>query len=996
MATILQNLTAATSTGASTLAVPNAATTNGSRLVIIAAARASATPTLTISGGSFTSLGNVTNSGSSPGVLYWFEIAQSASVGSNAFTVNSSVASGSIEAWFLELSGTAVTGASYSFQTATASGKTPTVSTTGSTTAGDLVLGAFMFNSATATISGLPGSPWTNVTAVEGIGVSGTTSQLQPGYEVPTSGGTQTYGGTISVSNPWCAVIGAYHNALSGTDESTSATVQANITSSSGPGGSGTLKPWLHGWLDRGGGPPFPSGYRGSMGGYDIGNSGYLTWNNLQPTRGSALVTTLIDSAVSDLNTYNSGLGSGINQALPWSVTNNWQGAKLRISMGINSPPWAMCLGQASNIQACSVQTASQISGTGTLAQSYSATVAYALWSEIITAFKGSGIAQAVAGAANEWGTQVIGPTTTTTLPAHTFVNGDDIIIDTVGSAAVAPAHVVPTDSGSNTWQLISSVANSGLRHERYRARVTTAGSQTITLTASAACGMCASATQWSGLTAPGTSLYDVTATAGTSTFSATATTGATAGSNELVIAGVGTGLGGGNYSPVTFSQAFSPSTAPLVGNQWQASGTTNYQGTWSNTTNYNVNDGVVLSNTVTYYFPEKTVANGGTQYTQTSLQGYVCLTANGPGTGAGVQQPPVAGLTGSPAESYQNAANTYWQQVSFFTYDQSGPNTAGQCPQFWTAECQSAMQAFEVKLAGQTLAGGTTVDTDPTIHEVTLSYRMLTYTEPLLRHAAGPQNIVNLIDNGYTSAQDQAGQTAEMFIRNAIWQNTIVGYSFNQYDNISNNGTFSSSLSFTEQLMQSGRTALGNQFSVDNNSIRTAYIPPNGGDAMYEYIRQSVGEPIGFQTAARAKVGAGSTPTLTEITNLVNYFCNTAVPTTNSVGATYLEAWGQYQSDMTAAQMLAYGNQMPVQPAGGGGTTNQETGSDMAIAGVISANISFTGTAQLVGDDIPSNGGGAVSAETASITVSTIPHTATVGPTVMFGAQRNTPFTPL
>jgi hypothetical protein len=152
-----------------------------------------------------------------------------------------------------------------------------------------------------------------------------------------------------------------------------------------------------------------------------------------------------------------------------------------------------------------------------------------------------------------------------------TLTVGNDLIIDLIGRAAVAPTSLVPSD-GSNTYQLIDSVVGgTGVFHARYRARITTGGSITIQVTCSEPCGLTVSGQQFSGMIDPGTSLYDQTAHAsGTGSEPSVVTAGNTSAANELVWAGIGTR----NNQPVTISaQTFTPSTTPTINQQWTATG---------------------------------------------------------------------------------------------------------------------------------------------------------------------------------------------------------------------------------------------------------------------------------------------------------------------------------------------------------------------------------------------------------------------------------------
>jgi hypothetical protein len=91
------------------------------------------------------------------------------------------------------------------------------------------------------------------------------------------------------------------------------------------------IKPALHGCFERKGIKQIPTGYRASLGGYVIGGSGYVTWNELQTKAGAALTANnVIDQAITEMQTWNA------------ANPGNQQGLKVRIAAGINSPAWTM------------------------------------------------------------------------------------------------------------------------------------------------------------------------------------------------------------------------------------------------------------------------------------------------------------------------------------------------------------------------------------------------------------------------------------------------------------------------------------------------------------------------------------------------------------------------------------------------------------------------------------------------------------------------------
>jgi len=353
---VLQHLQKGTIAAGTTLTVANGATTAGSLLAIRIGCRAATQNSIsTVTGGWTNSYS--TNSLANDGSVWCGYILNASARAASAFLITAAV-SGSIEYQFWEVSGIAATSAYYANQVATGNSTSPTVTSSASVTAGDFTIASIYWPNGNDTIGSLSAG-WTTDPTIQGT-ATGQSSSLQPAWIEPGTTAAQTFAGTISPSAAnWVAHIEAFH--VSGgagamvTDLSTAS--QSFAATVSGGGGSGSQNPWLHGGILRG--DNYPSGYQSAYGGLDVnqGGDGAVIWSDLQSTLHGPILgavgppnytgTNQIEQDILACRAYNTSVGA--NCTTPWSKTNQWQGAFLRIMSGYHSASYALCLGASSS-----------------------------------------------------------------------------------------------------------------------------------------------------------------------------------------------------------------------------------------------------------------------------------------------------------------------------------------------------------------------------------------------------------------------------------------------------------------------------------------------------------------------------------------------------------------------------------------------------------------------------------------------------------------------
>lgn len=207
---------------------------------------------------------------------------------------------------------------------------------------------------------------------------------------------------------------------------------------------------------------------------------------------------------------------------------------------------------------------------------------------------------------------------------------------------------------------------------------------------------------------------------------------------------------------------------------------------------------------------------------------------------------------------------------------------TSGCCPRFWTSQFSAAYYQFELELAAK-------YDSVPEIGEVDMAKNTTVYNEPLIRQIQSASTVIALDAAGYTTAADEQQQIQDIALLGTYWKHTRVGFAFNPYQTAN---PISTNEAFTQQLITSGRAALGDQLVLENNSIRQLLLTGRGSyQTMYAFMHLT-GGPIGFQTATLAKVGS----------------IEAVLIGAAAMGATSVELPTGYQTQFTPAQLMAAG----------------------------------------------------------------------------------------
>ena len=204
----------------------------------------------------------------------------------------------------------------------------------------------------------------------------------------------------------------------------------------------------------------------------------------------------------------------------------------------------------------------------------------------------------------------------------------------------------------------------------------------------------------------------------------------------------------------------------------------------------------------------------------------------------------------------------------------------SGNCPRFWSGAFGEVFYAFEALLVAE-------YDAVPEIAEIVLARNMTFYAEPMIRQITSKADVAALLAAGYGSALDEANQLSDIRAR-AVWRQTRVAITLNPYQVINSDGTVTTDIGFTQEAISTGRSALGAQAVLENNSYRQDFLTGVGAyQTMYGAMRAASG-PIGLQTATIDKVGDLST----------------VVAGAVALGATNVELPHGYSADLTAAEL--------------------------------------------------------------------------------------------
>lgn len=210
------------------------------------------------------------------------------------------------------------------------------------------------------------------------------------------------------------------------------------------------------------------------------------------------------------------------------------------------------------------------------------------------------------------------------------------------------------------------------------------------------------------------------------------------------------------------------------------------------------------------------------------------------------------------------------------------GFGVQGCTPRFWTLQFAAAFYEFERQLAAK-------YDTVPEIAEVVIARNMTIYNEPLLRQNSDPVSVAHLVSAGYTTANDQTNQLADVAGLGRYWKHTRVGFAFNPYQTISPTGVDEG---FTEQLMTYGRQMLGSQLVLENDSLRSSFFSATTQYAQMYTAMTRTGGPIGFQTAVLRKIGS----------------LTSTLDTARRLGASHVELPPGFEAQLTPLQVDAFG----------------------------------------------------------------------------------------
>jgi chitodextrinase len=191
--------------------------------------------------------------------------------------------------------------------------------------------------------------------------------------------------------------------------------------------------------------------------------------------------------------------------------------------------------------------------------------------------------------------------------------------------------------------------------------------------------------------------------------------------------------------------------------------------------------------------------------------------------------------------------------------------NPCGTIGPFWTTDYDNAFKTFMTDLASAKDSLGNTYDSEPLLHDVTISQCMTTYAEPFQRD---DQNLgAILYESGsyaqghysglpYSTANDEQCLTDE--VDNATgWKQTHLSLSFNPYKTwTSATNQAGADEAFSASVMAHCRAVLGSQCVIENNSIRDSYIGEQNTSGNLYYDITNKGPDITFQTATLGSVG--------------------------------------------------------------------------------------------------------------------------------------------
>ena len=182
-----------------------------------------------------------------------------------------------------------------------------------------------------------------------------------------------------------------------------------------------------------------------------------------------------------------------------------------------------------------------------------------------------------------------------------------------------------------------------------------------------------------------------------------------------------------------------------------------------------------------------------------------------------------------------------------------------------------------------------TIVGPDPAIIEVSASACMTVFAECFQRNIGDKQSRANLIAAGYTFDRDHTAMGAMMAVHAQRFGRTRTGLACNPWGDPE---TGTTNLAATMNLVDYGRTLMGNKLVIENNSLDAPAYNSDNYNTMYGMIGAR-GKPIGFQTAANDR--------LHDPAGMIDFAC--------SLGATAIET--EVRPPFTAPDAFLFAEQL-------------------------------------------------------------------------------------
>ena len=197
------------------------------------------------------------------------------------------------------------------------------------------------------------------------------------------------------------------------------------------------------------------------------------------------------------------------------------------------------------------------------------------------------------------------------------------------------------------------------------------------------------------------------------------------------------------------------------------------------------------------------------------------------------------------------------WNPANADTCNNQG-SPCGTIGPFWTTDYDNAYKTFMTELAAA-------YDSQPLLHDVTISQCMTTFAEPFMRDDTNLGTILydSSLQPTYTglpySVQADENCLMDQVDNSTAFHQTNLSLSFNPFKPWTNATTQSSSPgeSFTLSVMQHCRAVLSSQCTIENNSIRDSFVGQQNQSGNLYYDISNEGPDITFQTASPGSVGS-------------------------------------------------------------------------------------------------------------------------------------------